>query len=154
MENYEYLTKEKFDELKAELESLKTVKRKEIAENLEYSKGLGDLSENAEYHEAREAQANLEERIAKLEKVIKTAVIVSDKHGSTVSIGSIVKVRKDGTKGDQQFTLVGSEEVDVATGKISIHSPLGTALVGKKKGEVATFNSPGGNVSYTIVDVK
>ena len=98
MGNFEYLTKEKFEELKNELEILRTVKRKEVAENLEYAKGLGDISENAEYHEAREMQANLEDRISKLENVLKSAVIVSDKHGSVAGIGSIIKIKKGSDK--------------------------------------------------------
>ena len=154
MENFEYLTKEKFDELKAELEHLKTDKRKEIAENLEYTKGLGDLSENAEYHEAREMQANLEDRIAKLESVLKSAVIVSDKHGSVINIGSVVAVKRDSDKQENIFTLVGSEEVDVTNGRISIHSPLGQALIGKKKADHVIFKSPSGEIGYTIVSVK
>lgn len=154
MSNFEYLTKEKFNELQTELEHLKTEKRKEIAENLEYAKGLGDLSENAEYHEAREMQANLEDRIAKLDNVLKSAVIVSDKHGSVVNIGSVVTVKKDNDKTEHVFTLVGSEEVDVASGRISIHSPLGQALVGKKKTDHVVFNSPSGEMGYTIISVK
>lgn len=150
----EYLTKEKFEELSKELEHLKTDKRKEVAENLEYSKGLGDLSENAEYHEAREMQANVEDRIKKLEEMLKSASIVSDKHGSTVSIGSVVVVQKIQDKTKQTFTLVGSEEVDIANGKISIHSPLGSALMGKRKGDQTEFQSPRGPVGYTILEVK
>src|SRR3989344_5857493 len=105
----EYLTKEKFEELQKELEHLKTAKRKEVAESLEYSKGLGDLSENAEYHEARELQANVENRIAQLESILKSAVIVSEKHGSVVTIGSTVVVHKAKDSTKQTFVLVGSE---------------------------------------------
>ncbi len=150
----EYLTKEKFDELTRELTYLKTEKRKEVAENLEYAKGLGDLSENAEYHEAREMQANVEDRIAKLEAILKTAVIMHDKHGGSVAVGSTVVVQKEKDAGKHTFTLVGSEEVDVSQGKISIHSPLGSALIGKRKGDRVEFKSPAGVVSYTISEVK
>jgi transcription elongation factor GreA len=150
----EYLTKEKFEELSKELESLKTTKRKEVAENLEYAKGLGDLSENAEYHEARELQANVEDRIKKLEEMLQSASIVSEKHGSTISIGSVVTVQKKADKTKQVFTLVGSEEVDVSTGRISIHSPLGSALLGKRKGDSAAFQSPRGTIEYGILEVK
>ena len=150
----EYLTKEKFEELQKELEHLKTAKRKEVAESLEYSKGLGDLSENAEYHEAREMQANIEDRIKKLEEILQSAVIVPEKHGSTVSVGSVVTVLKADDKRKQVFTLVGSEEVDAANGKISVHSPLGSALMGKQKGETAQFQSPRGVTHYTILEVK
>jgi len=150
----EYLTKEKFDELTKELVILKTDKRKEIAESLEYAKGLGDLSENAEYHEAREAQAALEDRIKKLENILTTATIVTEKHGSTVSIGSAVVVQREDAGDKQTFTLVGSEEVDVSNGRISSHSPLGSALLGKRKGDIAEFQSPRGAVKYTVVEVK
>lgn len=150
----EYLTKEKFDELKKELDYLKSDKRREVAENLEYAKGLGDLSENAEYHEAREVQANVEDRIAKLEAILKSAVIMSDKHGGSVGVGSTVVIEKERGSGKQTFTLVGSEEVDVSQGKISIHSPLGSALVGKKKGDVVEAKSPSGLNRYAIVEVK
>ena len=150
----EYLTKEKFEELSKELEYLKTGKRKEVAESLEYAKGLGDLSENAEYHEAREMQANVEDRIKKLEEMLQSASIVSEKHSSTVNIGSTVMVQKKLDKSKQTFMLVGSEEVDVASGKISIHSPLGSALIGKHKGDNAEFQSPRGSVEYTILEVK
>src|SRR5438105_12462404 len=106
----EYLTKEKFEELTKELEYLKGQKRKEVAESLEYAKGLGDLSENAEYHEARETQANIEDRIAKLESILKTAVIMTDKHGSTVSVGSTIVVQKEKDHSKSTYILVGSEE--------------------------------------------
>ena len=154
MGNFEYLTKEKYNDLQAELEALKTTKRKEVAENLEYAKGLGDLSENAEYHEAREMQANLEDRIAKLENVLKSAVVVTDKHGSTINIGSEVKVKKNGDKTENVYTIVGSEEADVAHGKISINSLLGQALVGKKKGDIVTYDAPSGQIGYTVLEVK
>lgn len=154
MKEEEYLTKEKFEELTKELEYLKSQKRKEVAESLEYAKGLGDLSENAEYHEARETQANVEDRIVKLEAILKTAVIVSDKHGGVVSIGSTAVLIKDKDKSKHAFMLVGSEEVDIAQGKISIHSPLGNALVGKRKGDHVQFQSPSGIVNYTVTDVK
>lgn len=151
----EYLTKEKFEELTKELEHLRTDKRKEIAENLEYAKGLGDLSENAEYHEAREMQATLEDRIKKLEAILQSAQIVTtEKHGSTVNIGSTVVVQKDKDSEKQTFTLVGSEEVDIGNGRISIHSPFGSALLGKHKGDPVKFESPRGVISYTLLEVK
>ena len=153
-EESEYLTKEKFDELTKELDYLRTEKRREVAENLEYAKGLGDLSENAEYHEARETQANIEDRIAKLEVMLKSAVIMGGKHGDTISVGSVVTVAKKDGKTKQTFTLVGSEEVDVSQGKISIHSPLGNALVGKRKSADVEFKTPAGVTHYTIVDVR
>ena len=153
MDNKEYLTQEKFDEFKKELNNLKNVRRKEVAESLEYSKALGDLSENAEYHEARDMQATIEDRISKLEELLKNAIIVSA-HDATglVNVGSVVTVKKD----DKTFvyTIVGSEESDVTTNKISIRSPFGQAILGKKKGDNFSFTAPNGELSYTVADVK
>ncbi len=153
MTSGEYLTKEKFEELKQELDNLKSTKRKEIADSLEYAKQLGDLSENAEYQQAREMQATTEERIAKLESILKSAVIVALHHSDKVEIGSIVTVVKEGDKEKKNFKIVGSEEADTLQGKISYVSPLGSALMGKKKGESFSFSTPKGSVNYKIVDI-
>ncbi len=153
-DDHEYLTQKKFDEFKAELENLKTVRRKEVAENLEYAKGLGDLSENAEYHEARDMQASVEDRIQKLEMILKTATIVSTHATDSVSIGATIKVRKGKEKDTKEFTIVSSEEADSAQGKISVKSPLGSAAFGKKKGESFSFQTPSGTMEYTIVDIQ
>jgi len=154
MSNKEYLSKEKFKQLKAELEELKTSKRKEIADELEFAKSLGDLSENAEYHEAREAQAALEDRIATLESVLASAEIVGNHHSNFVEVGSTVNIKKAGDKVTKKYMLVGSEEADFAAGKISFKSPLGQAMMGKKKGEEFSFNAPAGVVKYTIVEIE
>ena len=146
----EYLTLEKKLELDTELNQLKTVRRKEIADALEYAKSLGDLSENAEYHQAREDQANCEERIAHLEQVLKNAVIADKHHAGIVEVGTTVTVTKKGEKTDRQFTLVGSEEADSMAGKISNESPLGRSLLGKKKGDVVSVSTPKGEMTYTI----
>jgi len=152
MEEHEYLTKEKYEEFKKELAELKGKRRKEVAENLEYAKSLGDLSENAEYHEARDVQATIEDRIAKLEELLKTATIVSDHQTNAVTVGSVVTVEKDGKK--MTYTIVGSEEADVASNKISIRSPFGQAILRKKKGEDFSFHAPAGELSYKVVDIK
>lgn len=152
--NTEYLSKEKFKELTAELEELKTSKRKQIAEELEFAKSLGDLSENAEYHEAREAQAALEDRISQLESVLANAEIVSAHHSNTVEVGSVVHVQKSGDKAKKTYSIVGSEEADFASGKISFKSPLGQALLGKKKGEQFNFKTPAGEVKYTVISIE
>jgi transcription elongation factor GreA len=149
-----YLTKEKLDALVAELENLKTVRRKEIAQDLEYAKSLGDLSENAEYQEAREAQANIEDRIGKIESLLKTAMVVSYHSDDVINIGSKVSIKKDEAKDPAEYTIVSSEEADVALGKISYNSPLGQALMGKKKGQAFVFKSPKGNINYTIIEAK
>jgi transcription elongation factor GreA len=155
-EEREYLTKEKFEQLSNELKELKTVKRKEVAESLDYARGLGDLSENAEYHEARELQANIEDRIAKLESMLKNTTIMSGEasHGEHVRIGSIVTVEKHGDKNKRKFKIVGSEETDMAQGKLSNRSPLGAAILGKKVGEDFSFNSPAGTMTYNIISVE
>ncbi len=151
-DEHEYLTQAKYDEFTKELEYLKTVRRKEVAENLEYAKGLGDLSENAEYHEARDNQAAVEDRIAKLEMMLKSAKIVSTHDTSAVSIGSVVTVQKG--KDQNTFTIVGSEEADMSLGKISVKSPFGVAVLGKKKGESFSFQTPSGMMEYEILKIQ
>ena len=148
----EYLTQEKYDEFKAELVLLKGTKRKEVAESLEWAKQLGDLAENAEYHEARDTQATIEDRIAKLEDLLKNATIVQSTNTGVVGVGSVVTVEKDGKKYD--YTIVGSEESDVISNKISMRSPFGQAVMGKKKGEEFTFKAPSGELTYAVKDVK
>lgn len=149
----EYLTKEKFKELTEELNILKTEKRTKIAAELEYAKSLGDLSENAEYHEAREEQGALEDRISQLETILASAEIVEVHHSNTVEIGSKATVTKKGEKDSRTFTIVGSEEINTEAGKISFKSPLGSALLGKKKGEEFTAKTPGGEVTYTVTSI-
>jgi len=154
MEEKRYLTKEKFEEFQKELDFLKHDKRKEIAENLEYAKSLGDLSENAEYQEAREAQAELEDRIRYIENTLKNAEIVDGHSTDEVSVGSVVTVQKDGRGDKIEYTIVGSEEADVSQNKISVQSPFGQSALGKKKGESFSFETPGGEVTYKIVSLK
>jgi len=149
-----YVSKEKYKELGKELEYLKTTRRKEIAEKLEYAKSLGDLSENAEYHEAREDQAGTEKRILELEEILKYAQVVEKHHSETVEVGSAIVVKKNGDKDERKYQIVGSEEADTMNGKISHLSPLGSALMGKKKGDKATFQSPVGKVEYTIIEIE
>ena len=152
MNEHEYLTPEKYEEFKKELAELKGHRRKEIAESLEYAKSLGDLAENAEYHEARDAQATIEDRIAKLEELLKMATIISSHDTNVVNIGSVVTVEKDGSK--SVYTIVGSEEADVISNKISIKSPFGQAILSKKKGDTFSFKAPNGELSYLVVDIK
>jgi len=150
-----FLTPEKFEELKQELETLKTVRRKEIAESLEYARSLGDISENAEYQEARDMQAAIEERILYLEKVIKEVKIVAhNKKGDVVGLGSAVTIQKESEKELHTYTIVGSEEANIHEHKLSYLSPLGEALMGKSKGDSFTFNTPGGKMSYKVIEVK
>jgi transcription elongation factor GreA len=150
----EYLTREKYQELEKELQNLKTTKRKEIAEALEYAKSLGDLSENNEYHEARDAQGALEDRIMRLESILKSASIVSAQGTDVVAVGSTITVKRESDKTEKVLTLVGSEEADASLGKISMRSPLGQSALGKKKGDSFSFETPSGTMSYKIIDIK
>lgn len=150
----ELLSQEKFEELTQELEDLKTRRRKEIAEQLEYARSLGDLSENAEYQEAREMQAAVEERIQKLESILKGAKITKAAKTDGIGMGSVVTVEKVGDKEKHTYTVVGAEEADMLKGKISYHSPLGAALMGKKKGDEFTFATPRGSMKYKILKVE
>ncbi|KKQ03423.1 MAG: Transcription elongation factor GreA [Parcubacteria group bacterium GW2011_GWA2_36_24] len=156
----DYITKEKRKALEIELEDLKGPKRKEILASLEYAKSLGDLSENAEYHQTREEQGNLEERIKKIEQILQSSQIVSGGGGDVIEVGSSVVVQKQVNnvkiKDKQEiktYLIVGREEADMAKGKISNKSPFGEALLGKKKGENISFATPSGIAHYKILNV-
>ena len=148
------ITQERKDELEAELQDLKTVKRPAILERLQYAKSLGDLSENAEYHAAREAQGKNEDKIQELEGILKNAEIIEKVDSDDAQLTSIVTVQKEGDDTKHEFTLVGPAEADMANGKLSIESPIGAALIGKKKGDVAEVETPGGIVKWNILNVK
>lgn len=149
------MSQEKFEELTQELEGLRTTRRKEVAEQLEYARSLGDLSENAEYQEAREMQSAVEERIGKLETILKSAKIVKAGKSDGVGMGSTVTVQKiGGEKESHVYTIVGAEEADIIKGKVSYHSPLGAALLTKKKGDDFSFNTPRGVQKYKILKVE
>ncbi len=148
-----YITEEKKKALEAELKDLKGPKRKEILSTLEYAKSLGDLGENAEYHQAREDQGKLEERIKHVETILQSSQIFSRHGGDIVEVGSKVVVQKEGTKEEKTYTIVGSEEADMIAGKISNKSPFGEALFGKKKGSSVSFKTPNGTVNYKIINV-
>lgn len=149
-----FLTQEKFNELTLELEKLKHEERKKIAEKLQYAKSLGDLSENAEYQEAREQQAVVEERIAKLESMLKNAQIVKDRHTDSVGMGSTIVIQKAGETATRKFKMVGSDEADMMKGQLSNHSPIGAALMGKKKGESVEVKTPAGKTVYKLVSIE
>jgi transcription elongation factor GreA len=152
----QYLTNEKTAELKKELEHLKNDRRKEVAEHLEYAKRLGDLSENAEYHQAREEQAEVEDRIQYIELLLKNAVITNVPTGDIINVGSTVRLEKDDGSENKSllFTIVGSEESDTASGKISNISPLGSAMIGHKKGDKIKVRTPKGVAGYVIAAIK
>jgi transcription elongation factor GreA len=149
----EYITKENKEALEAELKELSGVKRREIISAIEYAKSLGDLSENAEYHNAREEQGKLEERIAQIDYVLKHAQVIDRLSNGTVNIGSDVVIQKAGETNTRTFNIVGSEETDMLSGKISYKSPLGSALFGKKKGDTVSVQTPKGEVEYEIISV-
>lgn len=149
-----YLSKEKFDELTKELEHLKTVRRREIAEQLEYARSLGDLSENAEYEEARNLQAATEDRIRQIEEQLSHVRIIEHTKGNVVSLGSVVVIQKQGEKDEHKYEIVGSAEANMQEHKISHLSPLGSALMEKKKGDTFTFETPRGAQKYKIVSIQ
>lgn len=154
----QYLTKEKLEELKNELHELKTVKRVEVGENLKRAKELGDLSENSEYFEAREEQAQVEARIFELENMLKDVELIVKPHagpatGDVVKVGSTVEVSRAGKK--MTLYIVGSNETNPDEGYISNESPLGSAFLGKKAGETVLVQVPGGKkVEYKILAVE
>ncbi len=149
-----FLSQEKFDEVVKALQHLKPVRRTEIPKNLEDARSLGDLSENAEYQEARDLKAATEERIKKLEELVKHTKIFTDgKKKNEVGFNSKVSIKKEGDSDVHEYIIVGSEEADMRVKKLSHVSPLGGALMGKKKGDVFTFETPSGKQTYTIEKV-
>lgn len=150
------LTQEGYDNLENELEYLKTEKRTEIAERIKVALGFGDLSENSEYDEAKSAQAANENKIAELENKIRFARIIDESEidTKTVQIGNIVTVHDEEFDEDVQYTIVGSTEVDLAQNKISNESPMGSALLGAKKGQVVSVEAPAGVMKYKILAIK
>ncbi len=148
-----YLTAKKLEELKAELEQFKTVRRLEVADRLKRAKELGDLSENSEYMEARDEQQFVESHILELEETIKNASLIKPTHGTkAVQIGTSFEVDKAGKT--YRYTIVGADEAKPEEGFISNESPLGKAFLGKKLGDVLAIKTPGGEVSYKIKNIE
>lgn len=152
MSDQTYLTEEGLRKLKAELEDLKKNKRPETISRLEAAKALGDLSENAEYHDAKDELALIEGRIRELELALRDVVVIEDAKGGEVQIGSTIDVEVNGK--EKTYQIVGSNEADPSGGRISNESPLGAAFLGKKKGDSVSVETPGGTTEYTILDVK
>ncbi len=150
------LTQEGYDKLEEELNFLKTVKRTEIAERIKTARGFGDLSENAEYDEAKSAQAENEQAIADLEGKIRNAKIIDSKEidTKTVQIGNLVKLLDLEFNEEVEYTIVGSTEVNVAENKISNESPMGKALLGYKKGDIVNVEAPDGTIQFKILAIK
>jgi transcription elongation factor GreA len=150
------LTQDGLKRLEEELENLKSVKRREVAERIKIAIGYGDISENSEYEDAKNEQAFIEGRIITLEKMLRNARIINNDEidTDTVSIGSIVTV-EDVEFGDtMEFVIVGTAEADPSQNKISNESPVGKAILGKKKGDIVDVNVPAGIIKYKIVDIK
>lgn len=149
----QYLTAERLKELKEELNQLKTSKRKEVAARIEAAKALGDLSENAEYADAKDEQSWVEGKILELEDLILNAQIIKiNAQTDYVNVGSTIRAY-NGSK-EKVFQIVGSNEADPATGKISNESPLGQAFLGKRVGDKVQISVPAGRMIYTVLEIK
>ncbi len=150
------LTQEGYDKLEKEVEYLRTEKRAEIAERIKVALGFGDLSENSEYDEAKNAQAENEIKIANLETKLRYAKIIDESEidTKTVQVGNTVKVKDIEFDEEEEYTIVGSTEVDLSQNKISNESPIGAALLGAKKGEEIEVKVPAGIVKYKILSIK
>lgn len=146
-----FVTKEGLDKLRKELNELKNVRRKEIAGRIEIAKDMGDLSENAEYHEAKDEQGFIEGRIAELEVLLSSAVIIERSADGCVSVGSTVRVSANGK--EKEYTIVGASEADPLAGKISNESPLGKAFIGRCEGDTIEVAVPTGKMIYSIIKV-
>lgn len=145
------LTREGLEKLKKEYDDLTKVKRPEIVAKIQEARSLGDLSENAAYHQARREQSFVEGRIAELEELLKNAKIIENEENGIIQLGSVIRVKLDSE--EQELTLVGEAEADVTAGRISHKSPIGEALLGKKVGDVAEVEAPIGKIKYTILYV-
>ncbi len=154
-DNKVLLTKAGLKKLKAELERLQTVGRKEVSDRLAEAISYGDLSENAEYDEAKNQQAFIEGRILELEEQIKNAQIIEEKKTTgTIDIGATVTLKREGEESSHEYTIVGSTEADPIMRKISNESPVGMAILGKKVKDIVTVDAPAGKLKYEILKVK
>ncbi len=149
------LTQEGFDELQAELTQLKSVKLPQVIDRVAAAREHGDLSENSEYHSAKEEQQLIETRIDEVESILNNAVVVqATKSRTVVGVGTVVVIARKGQKKQQTFTVVGEFEAEPGEGKVSINAPLGKALNGKRKGDTVMVQAPAGEVEYTIVELQ
>ncbi len=149
----EYLSKEGFEHLQKERED-KISRRKDIAGRLEYAKSLGDISENTEYQSAKEEQWCNESRIAELEDILSRAKLILKGKSSWIQLGSLVSIKKERSETIENYYIVGHEEANPLSGKISHESPIGSALLGRKSGEIIEVITPSGKISYNIIDVR
>ena len=154
-EKHVFLTEQGLNKLEIELDELKAVRRKEIAARIKVALSFGDISENSEYDQAKNEQAQLEERIAKLEGMLRNAKVIDEDEIRTdvVSVGSKVAVKDLEYDEEMEYIIVGSAEADPFEGKISNESPLGSSLLGRKKGDVVKVPVPDGIIEYAILDI-
>ena len=147
-----YISRDGLEKLRAELDEMVNVRRAEVANRIAEAKEHGDISENAEYEDAKNEQAFIEGRIQSLSLLIKNAIIIDAEHSTThVQVGSTVEL--DGSRGRERYTIVGSAEASPAEGRISNESPVGRALLGRRTGEKVTVAVPAGDLVYTIVAI-
>ena len=147
------LTREGYDKLAAELEHLKTDGRKEAAENIKEARSHGDLSENAEYDEAKNDQGRLEARITELEGILKDAIIISDAAAGLIHVGSVITLKDLDDDEEDDYVILGENESSSDENYISAESPAGKVLMGKQAGDTVVVDAPGGQISYQIVKI-
>ena len=155
MSKYSYMTQEGFDKLRGELEELKTTGRQEAAKAIVEAREKGDLSENAEYDAAKDAQGLLELKISEMEKTLSTARVIKqeDLDTSSVVVLSTVNIKQVKSGKEFTYTLVSQSEANLKAGKISVDSPIGKGLLGKAIGEIADVQTPGGSMEFEILDI-
>lgn len=147
-----YVTKEGLEQLKKELEYYEKTKRIEVANRIQKAKEYGDLSENAEYSEAKEEQSFVEGKVVELRDLIQNAAVIKQSHDGTVRVGSSIRVVCDGKEKD--FEIVGSREANPAEGRISNESPMGSAFIGRKVNEQVEIEAPRGTLTCTVLEIK
>lgn len=155
MSDIQYMTQEGYNRLKEELEELRTTGRLEASRAIAEARDKGDLSENAEYDAAKEAQGMLELKISEMEKVLSAARVISESQLDTSKVTVLAKVKIRNTKNKQEvvYHLVSETEANLKLGKISVSSPIGSGLLGKKIGEIATVKTPGGEIHFEVLDI-
>ena len=156
MDKHVYLTKEGLEKLQQDLENMKTVRRKEVAERLKQAIGFGDLSENSEYDQAKNEQAFIEGEIQRMEEMLINVVVIEDGakvDDGTITIGSKVVIRFVGEDEEEEYKIVGTVEADPMNNRISNESPVGKAIIGHKAGDIVDIEVPTGIVQYEIVKV-
>ncbi|MFA5696094.1 MAG: transcription elongation factor GreA [Bacilli bacterium] len=149
-----YLTQEGLENVKEELKVLKLENRPEIIRAIKEARALGDLSENADYHSAREEQAFIESRIQELEALVDNAIIIKKNRKDEIGIGSTIVIEYTEDKEQEEYTIVGSKETNPSENKISNESPIAKSIIGHKTGEILTVDSPNGKYEIKIIEIK